>query len=218
MDGFRTAGALGILYAEDFGRDPPSTAPAPAAAAALTQADIDRACIRAVAAAQDAWSDTDDARRADALVAVRDGLAAIRQQAAEHAEAVADGIARAALSALAAALPHVCRAHGDAEVRALLRHVLPLVAARARVVLRVHAGLIDALRQDIERFDDTLIDQIELRAANLPPGDVRLNWEDGGLVRDGAAIRAAIEDGLTQLGLLDADPSDTPTGSPAHAQ
>jgi hypothetical protein len=218
MDGFRSAGAAGILYAEDFGQEqrpmpPPS---APDAPPRLTQADIDAACIQAVAAAERAWAASTAERSAETLGAMRAAIAGLHQHVAEHAETVADGIARTALSAVAGALPHLCRTHGDAEAQAMLQHVLPLLARRAQVVVRVHSSLIEAVQADIGAFDETLASQISLRAADLAPGDVRLHWEDGGMARDGAAICAAIQDGLMRLGLLDPapDPEATPRSTP----
>ena len=221
MDATPSGRALGILYAEDFGQPPPSPTPEPVfAPPSLTQADIDAACIRAVQAAEIAWSGSAAERRAEALAALAASLGDARAEAAARAEEVADGLARAALGALASVLPHASRKHGDAEVRVLLHRMLPLIAAQTRVVVRVHAGLIEALQQDLAQLDD-LAGQIELRPANLPPGDTRLSWDDGGLVRDSAAICAAMIDGLAQLGLVD-PPSPTPhtkhEWSPALAQ
>ncbi len=184
----------------------PSTPPSPPAAPPpppLTQADVNAACLRAVQAAQAAWADGAQERRTVALEAVAAGLAEARAEAARHAEALADGIARTVLSVLSAILPQLCQAHGDAEVRAVLRTLLPSVGRSGPVVVRVHAGLIDALRDDVDLLDEAVAGAVELRAANLPPGDARVSWENGGLVRDGAAIRAAIKDSLSVLGLLE---------------
>jgi hypothetical protein len=82
-----------------------------------------------------------------------------------------------------------------------------LVAPSTRLVVRVHSGLIDAIGADLAAIDDTLVNQVELRPANLPPGDVRLSWDEGRLVRDTAAICTALQDGLAALGL---------TGAPVH--
>lgn len=210
MNASQPARALGILYAEDFGRAPPVPEPV-RAPVALTQADIDAACIRAVQAAETAWSGSAAERRAEALAALAANLRTAQTEAAARAEAVADGIARTALSALAHALPHATRKHGDAEVRALLGRMLPMLAGQTRVVVRVHAGMIEGLTEDLAELDE-LAGQIELRPANLPPGDTRLSWDDGGLVRDTAAICTAMIDGLAQLGLV-----DPPTQAP-HAQ
>lgn len=219
--------ALGILYAEDFGtgrtkpwpppttRPPSSTPPPPAA---LTQADIDRACIRAVQAAESAWSSGAEDRRAEALSALASNLTQARADAARHAEAVADSIARTVLTILAGLLPDLSRNHGDAEVRALLKHLVPILAPGLRLVIRVHPDLVDILAQDVATLDDTLLPHIELRPANLQPGDVRLAWEDGSLTRDAAAMVAAVHDSLKDCGLTVPPSIFEPPGSIDHAQ
>ena len=212
--------ASGILYAEDFGRvsraPPPAPPPKPAAAPQPTQADIDAACARAVEAAEIAWSASAAERRAEALALLAAGLAEMRQNAAEHAEATAEGLARTVLGLVAGVLPAYCRAHGDAEVRALVKRLAPLVARSGRMVVRVHPSLVETLTEDLAQLDEQVAGNVEVRPANLPAGDVRLAWEDGSLVRDTAAICAALQDGLAQFGL--SEPFETRIGSLAHAQ
>ncbi len=224
MRDFRPA-ALGILYAEDFGIDPAAAAPPPSpeppAPPPLCQADIDSACVRAVQAAERAWSDSAAERRAEALAAIAEGLSQAQDDAAAHIEAVSEGVARTVLSMVAGILPHFSRSHGDAEVRALVDRLAPLLARSRRLVVRGHPGLLDQLAGDIAALDEPLAANIELRPANLAPGDVRIAWEDGSFSRDTAAICTAIQDGLAQFGLLAAVPPDhfeTRTGSLALAQ
>lgn len=203
------AAQFGILYAEDFG-DVAEPEPAPSALPPLCQDDIDRACTTAVQAAEAAWAHSAALRRTVALEALAAGLAHARQKAAQQAEAVADGVARTALGMLANALPHLCRQHGDAEVRALLHQVLPLVASTAPVVVRVHGGLAVTLADDLAPLGDDVLSHIEIRAADLPPGDARLTWDHGGLTRDSAAICAAIKDSLAQFDLWRPEPQAQP--------
>jgi hypothetical protein len=225
MQASANAATLGILYAEDFGtekrpvKQPTKPAvPPPQPPPQLTQADIDAACIRAVQSAERAWSSSAADRRTEALSALAAGLAEARQEAADHAEAVAEGLARTVLTTLAGALPHFCRTHGDAEVRALLARFAPLLAPSMRLVVRVHPALIDSIAADLATIDDALASQIEFRPANLPPGDVRLSWEDGRLVRDTAAICTAMHDGLAALGLIGMSPQSVESGSLELAQ
>ena len=206
MDEFHSHGILGILYAEDFGLEPeppPEPEPTPLP---ITAADVDTACSNAVAAAEAAWADCATARRTAALEMLAAGLATARRDADAQAEALADGLARTTLALVAGALPHLCRSHGDAEVSALLHQLLPVLAARTRVVVRVHAALAALLEDDLAHLGatlgDALVDQVELRPVNLPPGDVRLSWEGGTLHRDSAALCAAMTDGLARLGLF----------------
>lgn len=210
MDAHTRPAALGKLYDEDFGSERLKAAPAAKpepqpGPPPITQADIDTACIRAVKAAEHAWSTGTQERRAEALAALAAGLSEARQEGARHAEAVADGIAQTALSLLAGALPHLCKNHGDDEVRALLARLIPVLAPGAQLVVRVHPALIETLAADLAALDDDLAAHVELRSANLPPGDVRLSWEDGRLVRDTSAICTALQDGLAALGLIDLD-------------
>ena len=225
MDGFTSAGIAGILYAEDFGEPepappppppPPAWEPEPDPVPTLGQADIDRACIEAVAAAERAWTEGALERRTLALEAIGAGLAEARRTAAAEAEAVADGIARAVLAMTVAVLPEMCRSHGDAEVRAMLQRLLPLVARQGGVVVRAHAGLLEDLATDLAALDEDLHGAVQFRAANLPPGDVRVSWPDGGAARDTGAVQAALRDSLSQLGLIDPAPAPVPTRSLAH--
>ena len=223
MDGFQSPGALGILYAEDFGLEPdraPVSEPpiGSRTVPGLEQADVDAACAKAVRLAEAAWAETTEARRAHALETLVSQFGEARQASERQAEAVADGIAQAALGIVAAMLPSLCGTFGDGETRALLGRLLPVLARSKQVVVRVHAGLLATLRCELEALEDGTADRVELRPANLPPGDVRLSWEDGGLSRDGAAIRAAIESGLTELGLFKPAVAAREARSLAHVQ
>lgn len=219
LDEFRSSGVLGILYAEDFGEEPappaePEPEPAPAPPP-ITEADVAEACRGAVAAAEAEWAQGAAERRTLAFQALAAGLAAARQDAVRQAEEAADALARAVLSTVAGVLPHMCRAHGDAEVAALVRELLPLLAPRGRVVVRAHPGVLPALGGDLQRLPESVAENVELRPANLPPGDARLSWEGGSLDRDAAAICAAVTESLAGLGLL---PSGTPQRSHALAE
>ena len=214
--------ALGILYAEDFSHEraaaKPAPKPPPAPPPGPTQADVDAACIRAVQAAQNAWGGSAAERRAEALAAIAAAITDAREQDALQAELVANSLARAGLAMLAGVLPHLCRNHGDTEVRAAVARFVPVLARSTRLVVRVHPDLIGVLADDIAALDDGVAGNVELRPANLPPGDIRVAWDDGGMIRDTAAIRTAMQDTLAQLG-LDAHPSETTqTGSLALAQ
>lgn len=201
--------ALGILYAEDFSLEhvvpPPDPEPPPLPA--ITQADVDAACIRAVQAAQAAWAESAAERRTEALASISAGLKDANDSQARAAEAVADTLARATLAMVAGMLPHFCRAHGDEEVRAIVQKLAPILGRRARLVVRVHPGLIETLADDVIAIDDSLAPAIDLRPANLPPGNAHLTWEDGSLVRDTAALRSAMQEALARLGLDAGTPS-----------
>ena len=199
---------LGILYAEDFDASDPAVLPDEPSSPAdipLTQADVEAACAAAVRDARAGWERSDLHARTEALGTLAAGVAEARTAARSAAEAVAEGVARTMLSLLAGALPSLCAAHGDAEVRALLRHVLPTLTQENRVTVRVRPGLVAGVQQDVALLDDDLADTISVLPTALPPGDVRVAWTDGAVARDTTALLAAMQDALAELGLFDPD-------------
>ncbi len=201
---FQPRPILGILYAEDF--DEPSTPEAPLpepAPVILTQADVDRACAAAVLQAQAAWKEAQLHARTQALVALAGAVTAAHNEAEREAASVSQATAAAMLSMLAGALPAFCAAHGDAEVRTLMRHLLPTLQREKRVVVRVHPALAPIIAQDIALLDDDLAATVTVTPTSLPVGDIRVTWADGSFTRNTAKIIAAMQDVLAQLGLAD---------------
>lgn len=214
MDGMLHPGAapvLDILYAEDFGILEESTlVPGPVLAEpfepVLTQADVEAASAAAVAAARDEWERSALQARTQALGALAASLATAETDAQELAETVAESVARSVLSLLASALPDLCAAYGDNEARALVRRFLPTLHLEQRVTVRVHPSLVEAVQRDVALLDEELAAKVGVLPAALAPGDARVTWADGTLTRDTKAICAAMQDVLSQLGLLDPDP------------
>lgn len=212
MDGMARSFA-GILYAEDFD-DPepplPDLQPAPAPAAAppmFTLADLEAAQqiarADAVQAARAEWERSALYDRTQSLAVIASAVTDARQEARTLADTVADGAVRTMLSMLAGLLPDLCAQYGGAEVRALLRHLLPTLSQQPRVIVRVAQSVLNGVREDLALLDEELAAVVELAAAPLPPGDARVTWTDGSLVRDQASIRLAITAALTELGLLE---------------
>ena len=192
-----------FLFDTDFGRGRgPSPAEAEAAAQAAAERDAAAAAAharglqegRAEAAAQG------QARLADALTRV--GLAAaglIHQSDARDAEREAQALAFA--SALAKriageALDARPLASVEEAARAALRHLRGV----PHLVLRLHEGLVEEAETLMRRlarehgFEGRLV---VLGEPDMPPGDARLEWADGGVVRTRARIEAAVTEALT---------------------
>ncbi len=207
MDGMASS-FVGILYAEDF--DDADLLPLPEPVApppSFTLGELDTArqaaCLEAVAVARAEWQQSALHDRTQSLVAIADALAAAQQQAGILSDTVAEGVARAILSVVAGLLPELCARHGGAEVRTLLRHLLPTLAQQPRIAVRVNAAVLDDVRGDLALLDEDLAACVVLTAAPLLPGDTRVSWTDGSLVRDQAAISAKVAAALTELGLLE---------------
>ncbi|MBK3405787.1 flagellar assembly protein FliH [Methylorubrum populi] len=192
-----------FLFDTDFGRP---RGPSPADAEALARAEAERAAGEAAAYArglQDGRAEAalqEQARLADALTRV--GLAAAgllnqsdardgerEAQALAFAEALARRIAGEALDARPLAAV-------EEAARSALRHLRGV----PHLVLRVSEGLVDeaeALMRRLSRehgFEGRLV---VLGEPDMAPGDARLEWADGGVVRERARIEAAVEAALS---------------------
>lgn len=223
-------GFVSILYAEDFDDEAPPPSPSPEEPAAepepappsYTQDELEAAqraaCADAVQAARAEWERSSLCQRTQSLAAIAAALSGTQNEADALAEAVAEGTARTVLSVLAGLLPDLCARHGAAEVRALLRHLLPTLTQQPRITVRVAPAALDGVREDLALLDEDLVAAITLTAAPLAPGDARVTWTDGSLARDQAAIRHAVSAALTELGLLDPVPTQTSQRSLAHAE
>ena len=125
------------------------------------------------------------AEAATALLARADAHEAEREaQAVEVAVLIARKVAGEALDA--APLASI----GEAA-RAALQHLrgVPHLAVRAHEDL---VEQVDALVQRMARergFEGRIV---TLGDPDIPPGDVRLEWADGGVVRDGSRIEQAV--------------------------
>ena len=130
------------------------------------------------------------------------------RESARVAEAGAEAVARLLLGMLAAVLPALCARHGAAEVAALTRSILPALAHAPRVSIRVSADALETLRAEVLRLDPELRARVEVTTSDaVPPGDVRIAWQDGCASRETARLWQAIGEALAPIGLLDAMPS-----------
>lgn len=199
------ANLFGILYAEDFD-DLSETSPSASENSeplppVITQADIDLACDAAVRAARLDWQVAQDQMRLSAITSLGTILAGLRDANEQSAMAAAEGTITTMLSILSGLLPHYCREHGPAEVRALLGCLLPTIRSQTRINVRVQPDLVHIIQRDVGEFEPDLAAMIDVMAAPLEGGDVKVSWENGSMTRDSRQIIQAIEDALGQLGL-----------------
>lgn len=199
---------IGILYAEDF--DEPQSQPEPAEPVpdavdppppALTQADLDQACVAAVAAARRDWENDAQQLRIDLLGAVSRALIDAREASEQIASATAEALATTMLAMLSGAMPQFCNQHGPAEVRALLGYLLPTLRSEPRLLVRVHPDLVPELKREFLDLHAGTGGTLTVLPATIEPGDVNIEWENGTLSRDTSQILQAMQDALGQLGL-----------------
>lgn len=210
-----------VLFEEDFDLPPPVPEPEPALEPELIEPVFTAAELAAARA--EAWREA-DAQARDELAAASEtaartalaGLGAQFIQAAAEArtiaESTAEAIAHLVLAGFAAAFPALCARHGDAEVQAVLRRLLPSLYNEPKVTIRVAAATLPAAVEELARLDPDLTAQVQvLPAEGLLPGDVRVAWRAGQATRDTTRLWQEIEEILAPAGLL---PSGT---APPHA-
>ena len=206
----------GILYAEDFDSPAPAPAPEPEpepepVEPIFSSGEMEMArqlaSEAAVARARAEWEASDAHARTLALGAIAAGVTAAQSESRALAEAAADGTVRVILTIAAGLLPAYCAGHGEAEVRRLLAHLLPSLQREPRITVRVSPAIADRLRADLLGDDDLAARVAVTAAPGLTPGDARVAWANGSLVRDEAAIHAAVVAALAELGLVDTEPA-----------
>ena len=180
-------------------------------------------------------------RRADAeSVAYRDGFAAGHAQAENEAtrhiantlDVIADGLQRidralkgiearleveaveVAVAVAARLAPELIAREPLAEINALATECFRHLVNTPHVEVRVGADIHEAAKARLDQiaqargFEGRLV---VLADAQLAPGDCRIEWADGGVNRDEAAILATIEEvvGRYTAARLDAAKADT---------
>ncbi|HEX9792293.1 MAG TPA: FliH/SctL family protein [Kiloniellales bacterium] len=135
---------------------------------------------------------------------VAQALTSMTQQVAELNKAHATAVERQGHEAIETALtivrklfPRLAKAHGMAEIEAVVGESLSRLRDEPRVVVRVADSLLDAVNERVKElaakagFEGriVLIAQDDLQA-----GDIRVEWADGGAERDSGALWHQIDD------------------------
>jgi flagellar assembly protein FliH len=212
MQPFGGQSAAGVLFAEDFDFEHTLLAteapPEPELIAPHYTAD-DLEVARNVAWAEGAQAGLAEASAghaaavARALTTIATTLRESAQEAHSTIDQAAQGMARLLLESLAAMLPESCAAHGEAEVRAVVRAILPGLRQEPSIAIRIHPRLAQAVEQELSRLDPDLSGRVSLIPTDaMMLGDVRITWENGSACRDVAATWRSVSDVLCSAGLL----------------
>jgi flagellar assembly protein FliH len=203
----------GILYVEDFDAPPApravESAPAPAPEPlepVFSKADV----VAAHAAGRQEGMEAAlaDARllqaqmQAAATQALADALAAGRGALERVVALQAENAARTVLAILKAAVPETMARHALTELDAVFTALLPGLRSEPELRVRAHPDCADHVRESLIGMLEGEGGVISVSAdAALAPGDVQINWADGGARRDCTEIYADIRDALSPLGL-----------------
>ncbi|MGD1880338.1 MAG: hypothetical protein ACFB13_22900 [Kiloniellaceae bacterium] len=141
-----------------------------------------------------------EANQANRLAEAVAELPPLFDRLAQDLAAQADGQRRetleAAITVVRKLFPHLAREHGLDETRAVIEQCLERLRDEPRLVIRSADEDLDALKEHIEAsaahsaFDGKLVFLADDR---LAPGDLRLEWADGGAERDQAGLWKEID-------------------------
>jgi len=205
------------LFAEDF--DLPRRRDAMPAAEVInpTYSAAELAEARAEARAGGHASGTAEANIAIAattqslLDAIAVALRDAKTAAGAVAERSAEAIARLLLDSLAKLFPVLCERHGEAELCALIRTILPALAQEPALTVRLNPAHTPALMRELDRLDPDLVERVRLVPVEaIPTGDVRVSWRDGTARRDTAALWQQVRAVLEPAGLFSPDKAPAP--------
>ena len=192
---FATHRSAAAFFEEDFDLPPRSAAPPEPEIIepVFSLAEVEAARAdgwrdgRQAALAETAASSEASAR--EALSRIAASLTDAREEAAALAEAAAEAIALLVMDGFAAAFPALCARHGDGELRAIIRAILPSLHQEAKIVVRVAPHSSKATIDEIERLDPELVPSVQVVPTDaVAQGDIRIAWRNGGAVRDTAAL------------------------------
>jgi flagellar assembly protein FliH len=215
--GFSTARPASIvLFDEDFDQPPPGPEviePVYSASELLAAKEEAAREARDIALAE-AEAQT-RSRASRALAAIATHLADARDAAAMIADQSAEAIARLLLRCFATTFPALSTRHGEAEVAALLRALVPTLHRQPSINVRVHPDLIATLTEELGSLDHDIAARVRLVPTGvMAHGDARITWDHGAALRDTASLWCQIESILAPAGLL--EPTAAP--QPQHAR
>jgi flagellar assembly protein FliH len=101
-----------------------------------------------------------------------------------------------------------------AEIEALVAACMSQIMGEARIVIRIHASLLEPLTDRVDQITKSLGfdgQAILLADDTVQSGDCRVEWADGGAERDVAALSAEIEGAIERLLKADDASSEAPT-------
>jgi flagellar assembly protein FliH len=191
-----------FLFDHDFSAPDKKETAATAAEVAARVAEAEARAYRAGYDAAQHESKTESDRRAAlaleeislALKGIASRFTSIENRMETEAVDVAVAVARKLCAELIANEPL-------GEITALVSDCFSHLVSTPHLVVRINDGLYESARQQIERlaaqsgFEGRLV---ILAEPTIATGDCRIEWADGGVVRDRDAIHATIDDVVTR--------------------
>ena len=99
----------------------------------------------------------------------------------------------------ARAFPALNQAHGLTEVTSVIRRVIATQAGQSALVVEVPTGESDEIKKHLETYSDIDLRKVEFNEIDtLERGSCRIHWQNGGALRDHAALADEITNQLKQ--------------------
>jgi flagellar assembly protein FliH len=137
-----------------------------------------------------------EASSAKALTAAAEALAALGAKQAQAAQVMMEAGLQLAAAIACKAAPETAHRHGLEEIEALVASCLGELVQEPRVVIRVRDELLDTVQARTEAlarqagFEGKLV---LVADPSLAAGDVKVEWADGGVVRNLKRLLAEID-------------------------
>ena len=201
------------LFIEDFDNPAGPAPPEPEIIEPVfTAAEIGAARASAWREGYDAatveWESHNAAATRRSLAAIATQLGVAREEVAAVAETSAEAIAQLLFGCFAKAFPALSARHGETELRAIVREVLPALRQEPKVTIRLNPHDADGVAAEIGRADPELAEHVQVVPTDaMAAGDVLITWRNGRLTRDAASVWRSIADILAPAGLLPAQPA-----------
>lgn len=99
----------------------------------------------------------------------------------------------------ARAFPALNQQHGLTEVTSVIRHVITTQGGQSALIVEVPEGETDEIRAHLESSPDLDLRKVEFKeSAAIERGSCRISWQNGGALRDHAALADEIASQLKQ--------------------
>ena len=135
------------------------------------------------------------------LSAISQQMTGLSQAQVQASERQTRGAVEAALTVMRKMFPRLAGRHGLAEIESVVCDCLERLRTEPRLVIRVADSLLDQVEQRVSQlaahagFDGKIV---FLSQEGLHPGDIRVEWADGGAERDSDRLWREIDQIITR--------------------
>lgn len=215
-----------FLFEESFetAADRDSTAQAGKRVPKYSAEDLERARAEGFESGRQAGEQEARSNLEQDVAAALDGIErqvpALFQALAETEERRARDSVAAAITVVRKFFPRLARQHGLAEVEALVADCLERLREEPRIVVRVADPLLDPVRERVGQLAERAGFEgkiVFLAEDGFGPGDVRVEWADGGAERDSRHLWHEIDEVIARIMGPHPPAAEPSPSAPEHA-